>query len=264
MRQNDTMVSADQLMSDLDNPRSVYDGGRKESVLASILARIDAGHEYDTQFITTPTPDGSQAGREFTAIKRNALMNKMKTTAIQTPIPLTHPDGSVQFDSVGNPLTISVTDTSTPAQRTAYRQALKSSPSYTDTASRLSDTYEQVQKDIKSGRNKLSVNAAGNYLKNSALAAVATAGVKTTIDYLNQTPTGGENITPHKTVGEQAEFKLSGHQTGDMTSHNETINTLHNGDTIDAQIEVAVDGVAAKTGAFSHYLTEASKVSTEI
>jgi hypothetical protein len=50
-----------------------------------------------------------------------------------------------------------------------------------------------------------------------------------------------------------------------MTSHNEAINTLHNGDNIaDAKIEVAVDGVAAKTGAFSHYLTEANKISTEI
>jgi hypothetical protein len=127
-------------------------------------------------------------------------MNKIKKTAILTPITLRNLDGSVQFDSIGNPMTISVSETSTPPQRTQYRQAIKSSESYTDTTRRLSDAYEQVQKDIKSGRNKLSANAAGNYLKNSALAAVATAGVKTTIDYLNQTPTIGEGITTSKEV----------------------------------------------------------------
>jgi hypothetical protein len=57
MRQNDTMVSADQLIYDLDNPRPTYHGGDKPAVLASILARIDTGHEYDTQFITTAKPD---------------------------------------------------------------------------------------------------------------------------------------------------------------------------------------------------------------
>ena len=81
LRDSDTMVSVDTLIQNLQQPSE-----DKSATIASLLARLDAGHEYNTQFITTTKTDGSGYGREQTAIKRHQLMEEMKKAALATPL----------------------------------------------------------------------------------------------------------------------------------------------------------------------------------
>lgn len=78
------------------------------------------------------------------------------------------------YDINGRPVTVAVSENSTPEQRQIYRDELKQLTSYTSTYNRLEHTYHTVQSDIKTTRRKLGGQASGNYLKNVAAAAIVT------------------------------------------------------------------------------------------
>lgn len=113
-------------------------------IMAEVLARIDTGHKYQTQFISTSDANGNSLGRQQTAIKRDEMMSALKQRAINTPLTLQAPDGTTT--------SLIVTDTSSPTDRTNYRNAIKTNPHYTDTRDYLSTNYESVIADVKSTR----------------------------------------------------------------------------------------------------------------
>lgn len=63
----------------------------------------------------------------------------------------------------------------TAEQRNTCRQKIHGTPEYQKTISELSQKYEKLETEIKSQKQSIATNAAGNYMKNVAAATVVTA-----------------------------------------------------------------------------------------
>jgi hypothetical protein len=260
MRNNTHMLRwVDTIINDLDTTWNIE---HNTQIMSDVLARIDMGHKYQTQFISTTGANWNSLGRQQTAIKRNEMMEALKKKAISTPLSIVNTDGTIS--------SIRVNEQSQPDERNQYRQTLKTNSHYNNMTQYLSDNYETVQNNIKSTRRWLWLRSAGQYALNTAAAAIVAGGIKTGIDYFNSSDTVPwatpiTDTTPK--VWEQSQFKLSEYQNGtDSTLPNkESFSTLKNGDIIEnAKAEVSVDAVAAKAGSFDNYLQVADKVRTEI
>lgn len=261
MRNTDALVSVDSLIGNLNTSQ----GHSRATVLASTLARIDAWHDLDTQFISTTRINGSGYGREQTAIKRNELMESVRQKALITPL-----IRMGIYDINGRPVTVAVSENSTPEQRQIYRDELKQLTSYTSTYNRLEHTYHTVQSDIKTTRRKLGGQASGNYLKNVAAAAIVTWGVKVGIDYFQnnnwtETASAIQWTSVDQEASQHANFKLSGH---DINAWDPSLTnqwSLADGTHVqNMQAEVSVDAVAAKAGSFADYAPKVSEVQSYI
>lgn len=142
MRQHtNTLRSVDSIIHDLNTPSHIE---QSSQIMSDVLARIDTGHKYQTQFISTSDANGNSLGRQQTAIKRNEMMEALKRRAILTPLSIVNPDGSI--------ISISVNQQSQPDERNRYREVLKTNPHYESMRQHLSDNYQAVQKDITSTR----------------------------------------------------------------------------------------------------------------
>lgn len=212
--------------------------------MGEVLARIDAGHLRKTQFIST-----SQWGRNQTAIERNNLMNELKKAAIRTPL-------SSQ-DSQGNPITITVSPTSTPDQWKTYRKTLQQDSSYQTTMEMLYQWYDTVEKSIKSNKISIAKNAAGNYVKTAAAMTLGGAVVWgiAGID-LGWSDTQHEvvkTIQPH----EHTWYQLGKFDDANALHHTSGLDQVQHGQSITIQWEAAVDGIKAhSTDSFLQHFQE--------
>lgn|GEM_PF-4825767 len=151
----DTIIQRLQAVSSLGISNVNVSGHSTIQAIADTFARIDAGHQHQTQFISTTKIDGSAYGREETAAKRNQMMNELQQACIRAGL-------------IAEPV-----DT---ARRETLRNQIRNTPEYQSRAQILSNDYLQVEEDIKTNKKKIAVNAAGNYFKNAALATAVTAG----------------------------------------------------------------------------------------
>lgn len=228
---NNTMVSVEKIINNLKTTSNDL------TPLADVLARIDAGQQYQTHFISTTDANGKSLGRQQTAIKRHEMMNELQEACFRLWL-------------------IERKDNITSNEWKQVRSQLSSTPHYQDTIKRLSNTYEQVQQDIRTNKNSIARNAAGNYAKSAIAASVITAGVTWIIQGLNGSNTGQDivkEIKPH----EHTNYKLGKFDDNGIINNTNTswLDQVHNGQTIEIQWESAVDAVKAHSSkSFWNYM----------
>lgn len=223
--------------------------------MGEVLARIDAGHLRKTQFIST-----SQWGRSQTAIERNSLMNELRKAAISTPL-------SSQ-DAQGNPITISISSTSTPQEWKTYRKTLQQDSSYQTTMETLYQWYDTVEKNIKSNKVSIAKNAAGNYVKTAAAMTLGGAivwgisGIHS--GWADTKQEVVKTIQPH----EHTWYQLGRFDDANSLHNTSGLEQVQHGQNITIQWEAAVDGIKAHSSDsflqhFQEHLNQTDKLITD-
>lgn len=117
--------------------------------MIDVLARIDAGHEFDTHFFTSTS-------RQNITTQRHKIMQELKAACVRSS--LSYPDPN------NNSTRITITTDSTPDQRALLRQELRTNQSYINQRNLLGQAYTQVQKDIISTRKTIAGKDMANYV----------------------------------------------------------------------------------------------------
>lgn len=230
MRANDnTIVSVDKVINDLKTTTTDI------RPLADVLARIDAGQQYQTHFISTTDVNGISLGRDKTAIKRNEMMKELQEACFRMGF-------------------IEKRENIEPEEWQEVRSQISSTPHYQKTIKELSTTYEQVQQDIITNKNSIARNAAGNYAKSVLAASAVTAGVTGIIHGLSNNANDiATEIKPH----EHTNYKLGKFDDNGIINdtHTSGLDQIQNGQTIEIQGESAVDAVQAHSSqSFWNYM----------
>lgn len=247
LSQDNATIGVEDLTHRLRNAR----GEEREHTLAEALSYIDTNHSRRTNLITTNDRAWNPLWLEETAVRHNILMRQLEQTAISTPLSIY--DGSwVRHE-------ISVDNNSTPEQRNIYRKYLKGDASSTYHAfyTHLNESYDRAEQSIKSKRRRIWTTASGHYL--AKVAAVSGIGGLVSLwsglfgesgelTNIETTPEG----TSHDILTEQWDFHLSEYEN---TAHVQTTWEIPQDAQIsEVQIDVGVDEVAAKLGAYDDYL----------
>ncbi len=158
LKEKGTIVSVDKIINDLNTTTT------DSRPLADVLARMDAGLQYQTHFISTTDSNGKSLGRENTAIKRKEMMKALQSACIRM--------GFVKKEELEN-----ISPEEFKKTWEDIRSKIAATDHYKDTAKTLSNNYEQAQQDIITQKGIIARKAAGNYATSALAATAVTAGI---------------------------------------------------------------------------------------